>query len=174
MMIRLAASLCLALPLLVGCASPLFDVGKTETVLPVSRAWIDRRQVEYITTDVSDAAMAQMTGANYVPRLAQALPNAQRHSLVERVYKFTGAEQISVFQSAPKPVGAANADRDYSPLWRVVMVQWRKPDRLRELRSEEEVLAAADQDEVALDVTGIVVNCPITRAANGQALTGVR
>ena len=59
--------------LLSGCANPLFDVGKTETVLPLSKAWFESQIVEYITTDISDANMARMMGANYVPRLRDAL-----------------------------------------------------------------------------------------------------
>jgi hypothetical protein len=79
-----------------------------------------------------------------------------------------------VFQSAPLPTGGANADRSYSPLWRMVLVRWLKPGAVRELRSEEEVLAAQERGDLALEVTDIVVNCPITRSVDGLALKGVR
>ena len=160
--------------LLTGCASPFFDVGRTETVLPVSRAWVNGRVVEYVTTDISDLAMAQMMGANHVPRLADALRATPGSSIVERVYKFTGQEQFSIFQSGPLPVGAENRDQSYSPLWRVVMVRWLEPSRVRELKSEEELLQAEEKGELKLEVTGIVVNCPVTKAGQGQALRGVR
>ncbi|MDZ7856862.1 hypothetical protein [Sphaerotilus sp.] len=42
------------------------------------------------------------------------------------------------------------------------------------MKSEEALLAAEEKSEVALEVTDIVVNCPVTRAAGGQALRGVR
>lgn len=171
---RRVALLALAIPLLTACASPLFDVGRSETVLPVSRAWVDGRVVEYITTDISDLAMATKVGANHVPRLAAAVHAGPGHNLLERVYKFVGNEQISVFQSAPYPVGAENRDRDYSPLWRVVWVRWKDPASRRELKSEEDVLAAEQRSEVVLELTDIVVNCPVTRRASGQALRGVR
>ena len=173
-MLRAAQSAVLALSLLTACANPLFDVGRTETVLPVSRAWVDGRVVEYVTTDISDSTMAKMMGANHVPRLADAIGSSSGRSLVERVYKFSKEEQISVFQSAPSPVGAENRDRSYSPLWRVVFVHWAKPELVRELKSEEELLAAEDRGEATLEVTGIVVNCPVTRGNGGQALRGVR
>jgi hypothetical protein len=35
-------------------------------------------------------------------------------------------------------------------------------------------LAAEDKKEVSLEVTEIVINCPVTRSASGQALKGVR
>lgn len=160
--------------LLTACANPVFDVGRTEIVLPVSRAWVDGRVVEYVTTDISDLAMARMMGANHVPRLSAALGSAPGKSLVERVYKFPYEEQISVFQSAPGPVGAENQDRSYSPLWQVVLVKWVHPAAARELKSEEAVLAAEEKKELVLEVTKIVVNCPVTRAHGGQALKGVR
>ena len=159
---------------LAACASAPFVAGGAETAVPLSRAWFDGRKVDYITTDVSDAGMAQMLGVNHVPRLADALPAPGRRSVVERVYKFAGGEQISVFQSAPSTAGAGGAISAYSPLWRVVMVRRIQPAGGRELQSEEQVLAAAERGEVALDVTDIVVNCPITRSADGQALKGIR
>lgn len=167
-------SILVSASLLAGCASPLFDVGRTETVLPLSRAWIDGHAVEYVTTDISDLDMARMVGANYVPRLSEALRSSPGKSIVERVYKFPKGEQISVFQSAPRPVGAENQDRSYSPLWRVVLVNWNNAAAARELKSEEEVLSAEEKKEITLEVTGIVINCPVTRSQGGQALRGVR
>ena len=154
-------------------AQASFDQGKTETVLRVQRAWVDGRQVEYISTDVSDPNMAKANGVNYVPRLAEALGEG-RKSLTERVYKFPKGEQISVFPSAPLPAGAGNANTSYSPLWRIVMVTWLKADKVRELKSEEEILAAEEKGELALKVTNAVANCPVIGAADGTRLVGSR
>ncbi len=163
-----------SLSVLAACAGAPFVSGGAETAVPLSRAWIDGRKVEYITTDVSDAAMAQMLGVNYVPRLADALPDEGRRSVVERVYKFPGGEQISVFPSAPSPAGTSTTISTYSPLWRVVLVRPLRPAGWAELQSEEQVLAAAARGDVALELTKIVINCPITRLSNGQPLKGVR
>ena len=115
-----------------------------------------------------------MMGANHVPGLAAAARMPPGFSLVERVYKFHDEAQISIFQSAPNPVGAENQDRSYSPLWRVVFVRWLDQSVKRELKSEEELLAAEEKKEIALEVTDIIVNCPVTRTSKGQALKGVR
>lgn len=171
---RLLCLTAVCLSLLTACASPFFDVGRSETVLPVSRAWVDGRIVEYIVTDVSDLTMARMTGTNYVPSLAFTLDSAPGQSLIERVYKFPDEEQISIFQSAPDPVGPESQDRSYSPLWRVVLVRWNTAAPKRELKSEEALLAAEERLEVSLEVTDIVVNCPVTRSGDGQSLKGVR
>jgi hypothetical protein len=168
-LLLIAASL-----LLFGCASPLFDVGRSETVLPLSRAWIDGRLVEYVTTDVSDADTARMIGVNYAPRLAQGIKSAPGQSVLERVYKFEAGKQFSVFQSAPQPVGPESQDKSYSPLWRLVHVRWVDGAAPRELRSEEQILAAEERGQIRLEVTDIVVNCPITREVGGVGLRGVR
>ena len=165
--------LCTWLPaaLLSACAQAPLPPG--EVALPRQQAWVDGRRVEYVTTDISDAAMATQAGVNHVPRLAGALGTGPA-SLTERVYKFADGAQISVFASGPAPVGAPRPDPSYSPLWRLVLVRWAAGRSPRELRSEEAVLAAQASGEVELDVTGIVVNCPITRGADGSALRGVR
>jgi len=168
------AAAVLAASMLAGCASHSFDASRTETVLPLNRAWVDGRTVEYVTTDISDAAMAKAAGANYAPRLAGAVGITGRASVLERVYKFPGGEQASIFQSAPLPAGSANAVSAYSPLWRMVMVRWKTAANGRVLKSEEDLLAAEERGEVALEPTNVVVNCPVTRAADGSALRGVR
>lgn len=147
---------CLLLPalLLSGCAAP------PGVTLPLHQAWVDGRRVAYVTTDISDAAMAAEAGVHHVPRLAGAVGSGSA-SLTERVYKFADGAQISVFASAPAPVGSARPDPNYSPLWRLALVHWKPGRPSRELRSEEAVLAAVEAGDVGLELTGIVVNCPI-------------
>ena len=138
--------------------------------LPLKRAWVDGRQVEYITTDASDADVAREEGANYAPRLRNALPVPGGRSALERVYVFVDGSQPTVFQSAPKPTGADNRDTGYSPLWRMVKVSWLRNGMHALYRDEESILAGADRGELVIDVTGVVVNCPIIRSVDGQAL----
>ncbi|TXI44784.1 hypothetical protein [Methylophilus sp.] len=160
--------------MLAACATKSVDLGHTQTILPLNHAWVDGKKVEYITTDISDLNMAQSAGINFVPRLREAIAENGGRSILERVYKFPAGEQISIFQSAPSPIGGDNADKNYSPLWRLVLVKWLKLDKIRVLKSEAELLSAEDQAEVSLDVTDIVVNCPVTKDSNGKALSGVR
>lgn len=169
-----AFALMLTAALLAGCAGQGFDVNRAETVLPLKRAWVDGRTVDYITTDVSDAVMARAEGANYAPRLAGAVDITGKASILERVYMFPGGEQINIFQSAPVPTGATNTVAAYSPLWRLVVVRWQVPVMGRVLKSEEELLAAEERGDVALEQTEVVVNCPVTRGTDGRALRGVR
>ena len=143
----------LLLPLLLSACA-------TGVTLPRQQAWVEGRRVEYVTTDISDAAMAAQAGVHHVPRLAGAL-GVGVASLTERVYKFSDGAQISVFASGPAPQGSARPDPNYSPLWRLALVHWKPGRPARELRSEEAVLGAVEAGDVELEVTGIVVNCPI-------------
>ena len=156
-----------------SACSAFTGAGLAPTVsLPLNQAWVDGQKVEYVTTDISDPAMAQALGVNLVPRLAQAIAAPGSASVLERVYKFSDDAQITVFQSAPSPTGPGNADRSYSPLWRMVLVKWLRKDAVRELKSEEEILRAVDDHELSMELTQIVVNCPITRSVDGQAIKG--
>lgn len=157
--------------MLAACAQAPLRSG--EAVLPLQQAWVEGRRVDYVTTDISDAAMAAQMGVNHVPRLKDAL-GVGRASLTERVYKFADNRQLSIFASAPQPLGSAKPDPNYSPLWRLVMLRWKPGAAVQELRSEEAVLAAESAGLLAVEPTDIVVNCPITRATDGTALRGVR
>lgn len=160
---------------LTACTSPpVTTAGLTEVVLPLNHAWVDGHKVGYVTTDISDATMAQAAGVNYVPRLSKAAAQTGSNSLLERVYKFPDGEQISIFQSAPHPTGATNTILEYSPLWRMALVRWLKPERVRELKSEAELFSAEDAGELSIQVTQVVVNCPVVRGSDRQTLRGVR
>lgn len=142
--------------------------------LPLVSGWFQGKMVHYVTTDVSDPEAAKEMGANYVPRLAAALPAQPRApgqaGAVERIYSIRNFRQGSVLPSIPEPTGAGNSDRNYSPLWQVHKVNWLPGHAPRVLKSEEEVLAAADKGEVAIVQTGIVVNCPVIFSPQGGLL----
>lgn len=141
-----------------------------EVTLPLKEAWFEGQIVHYVSTDISDAGIAKKQGINHVPALADMLKPGMP---VEKAYKFPGDEQATVLPSIPRPVGGANADPTYSPLWVLVMVRWKPGITPRTLTSEEAVLAAEEKGEVQLTRTRIVANWPVVRA-HGAALQGVR
>ena len=171
----------LATFLIAGCAATPGANPSTHLQIPVLSGWYDGQPVLYLTTDISDAAVARDKGANFVPRLADALPPApgpmvvqpRLRSAVDKVYAVTNFSQGSVFASAPAPVGPASADKAYTPLWQMVTVTWQAGHTPRPLTSQEQVLAAAEQGQVRLEETRVVLNCPIVQHA-GTALPGTR
>ena len=149
---------------LLGSAAPAAEI-----TLPLREAWYEGRMVHHISTDISDQNLARKQGLNYVPALADAL----KAGPVEKAYKFPGDEQAAVLPSIPQPMGAENADKNYHPLWVLVMVRWKPGVAPHVLKSEEAVLQAEDKGEVELTRTKVVVNWPVLRV-EGTALPGVR
>ena len=165
-----ALSSCATLP-------PPIDKNQSGFVqLPLIAGWHEGQRVHYVTTDISDKDMAAKKSANYAPRLASTLPDSpqvpgQRNAL-ERIYAVTNFDQGSVLPSAPVPVGSGNADKAYSPLWRMFKVTWQKGSLPVTLRSEEEVLAAAERGLVTIVPTDVVVNCPVVYSERGGLIAG--
>lgn len=165
---------------LAGCASTASAPAGVQgsVTLPLQTAWFEGRKVRYVTTDVSDAEVARAKGANFVPRLRDLLvaaPGSPRRSMpVERVYSIEGFAQPTVFPSVPSPVGAGSTSRAYSPLWRMVKVQWQPGRTTRELRSEEAVLDAEERGDVKLVLTEVILNCPVVALDGDPPLTGAR
>jgi hypothetical protein len=146
--------------------------------LALSPAWFEGRIVHCVTTDVSDEGFAKLLGVNYVPRLAYALPPVGSPpgtpSAVEKVYLFPKGEQANIYPSSPVPVGAANKDRNYSPLWVVTLAQWKPGSHPRTLKSEEELLRASEKGELELTPTRVVANVAVVRDPQAGAIKGVK
>lgn len=170
-----ALSSCASLDDRVGAGNP----ASTHFVqIPLIDGWHDGQKIQYITTDVSDRNAATMLGANYAPRLVDAIPEQPRApgqaSVLERLYTVTNFTQVNIAPSSPTPVGAASTDRAYSPLWQMYEVSWLPGAIPRTLRSANEVLEAADRGEVSVKATQMVVNCAIVFSEKGGLLPGTR
>lgn len=163
--------------MLAACAHGPVPAGPPMVQLPLQKAWFEGEAVLYITTDVSHADVAAAKGANFAPRLAHALPAGPpqpgRRSSVDKVYAVTNHQQPNVFASAPRPVGPTSGDTAYSPLWQMVKVTWQAGRTPRELRSEEAVLDAAERNDVVLEPTPVVLNCPVVQRDGQGVLPGV-
>lgn len=160
-----------AAAVLAGCAS-----APPTVTLARQSGWHEGKQVYYITTDISEAGMANMMNANFAPRLADAVTAVPKppgeKSVLERVYKFTADAQDAVFASVPNPIGPTSRDTIYSPLWLVFWVTWKPGVEPQLLTSEEAILAAEEAGKVELKRTDIVINCPIVGSPAG-AMPGV-
>jgi hypothetical protein len=160
---------------------PVVTIAKGKLVtaeLPVVSGWYEGRAVQYITTDVSDKEIAKKKGLNFVPRLADAIPplphTPGQRSSVERIYSFTNFKQGGVLPSIPEPTGADSTNKNYSPLWQMYTVTWLPGHEPHVLRSEEEVLTAADKGQVSIKQTNIVINCPVIFSEQGGALPHIK
>lgn len=149
----------------------VFPESATAT-LPVVFCWYKGEVLFYIRTDTSDQATAQQQGLNYVPQLANVLTSSPK--AYDDIYTVTNFRQFNVVPSAPDPVGPNSADQDYQPLWQVSQVTWNTGSKPRTLRSEEEILAAAQGGEVTITKTNVVINCPIIFRPGAGKLPNVK
>ncbi len=179
-MLRNCLIACLSGTILGACsATPVKAVGGGPRIsMPASIGWYKDARIYYITPDISDAGMGQMTGANYAPRLRDAVPSYPKApgtlTVLERVYKFPGGEQDAVFASAPEPLGPQSHDTAYSPLWLLYTVKWKNTSgRKPALTNETAILNAEEAGELTVERTDIVINCPIVATASGARLPGV-
>lgn len=109
-------------------------------------------------------------------RAAQALPQTARSgewSAVDKVCGITNFTQSSVFASAPSPMGHANALHQRQPAVATGHRTWRPGHTPRTLKSEDDVLRAAEQGAVRLTTTRIVLNGPIVHRGSAGGLPGV-
>ena len=173
-----ARALCASILLLASaCTTVPAPPGAGQVQLPVLSGWFEGEEVFYVTTDVSHADVAEAKGANFAPRLLAALPAGKpepgRASALDKVYAVTNFKQASIFASAPFPMGSASRDTAYSPLWQMVKVTWAVGRMPQTLKSEEDVLAAADRGAVVLEPTSVILNCPIVHRGPKGGLPGV-
>ena len=178
-MFRTIAMFALMGPIVMGCSAPTVKpTGNALRIsMPAFAGWYADKRIYYITPDISDAGMGQMAGANYAPRLRDAVQSYPKTpgtlTVLERVYKFPGGEQDAVFASAPGPLGPQSRDTAYSPLWLLFAVKWSATATIRVLTNETAILAAQDNGELSIERTNIVINCPIVATASGEHLPDV-
>jgi hypothetical protein len=138
--------------------------------LPLTRGFVGGNEVFYISTEASDKDLADrltsLTGSRvaYAPALASA-PAAS----LANIYAFSnGIEGEGPLGFQPNVADSQPGNERYSPLWRINIVEWQQGAQVRELRSEEEILAASAAGEVTVTATEMAVNCPFVQWEGGS------
>jgi len=155
----------LAVALMAGAAGPAV-AGTPSITLRLNPGFYEGQKVFYVNTEASDPGLAAADGTTFVPKLANAIAAGATADL----FHVTNFTQPNVLDAVPYPVGPANSDPDYSPLWQVHLVTWRSGTTPRALRSEDEVRAAEAAGEVTVEATNIVVNCSVVHTPTGGTL----
>lgn len=138
--------------------------------LPLTKGYANGFEVFYISTEASDKGLAEhlteFTGARvaYTP----ALQKAPVESLAN-IYAFkNGIIGSGPLGFQPNVADSQPGDAKYSPLWKVNIVEWKSDVTPRELKSEDEVLDAAENGELTIEFTKLVVNCPFVQWNGGS------
>ena len=143
----------------------------TETRLPPVAGLYDGQRVFFVHPETSDPDVAEMlTGMMgdspvlVVPELADVPASAR-----DDVYVFAnGIEGTGPLGFQPDVFPSAPGDDAYRPLRTVVLVTWVDDGRARMLSSADEVTATAEDGDVLLETTDVVVNMPFLTWPGGQ------
>jgi hypothetical protein len=153
---------------LAACAPQQSEPAKAE--LPAGRAYAEGKEIFFVHTEASDAAVAEAltnmmrSPVVYVLTLASVPEDA-----LANVYVFTnGVEgsgpfgfQADVFDNPPGTDG-------YTPLRRLNVITWAEGAIARELKSVGEVLEAESNAELTVEQPGVVINMPFVVWDGGQ------
>jgi hypothetical protein len=154
----------------------VFDLSRANIPIdiPLSKGYVNGNEVFFITTDASDQKIAsQITSTtgfklNFAPLLSKAPNNA-----VAQFYVFeNGAKGDGTLGFQPNVANAQPGDANYSPIWKVNMVQWKKNGAAsspsQELKSEKQIMDAKDRGDLTVSSTQIYVNCPFLKWNGGS------
>ncbi len=140
--------------------------------LPLTPGYANGHSVFYISTEASDKDLASLmtnwTGARvaYAPALANTPPSA-----LSNIYAFkNGVEGTGPLGFQPNVADSEPGDSGYSPLWRIVLVEWKEGIVPSELKSEEEITSAVQEGRVSIEPTSMVVNCPFVKWEGGSLM----
>lgn len=114
----------------------------------------DGHKDTYLSTDVSNNAQAMAMHINFAPTLGRTPMGA-----TPPIYLVKGrstGNQLAVFGSQP-------GEKDYSPVWREVIVQWKPNVKPVLLKQDNQILKLAKKSKLTLRHTNIVLNCPIIK-----------
>lgn len=138
--------------------------------LPLTRGFADGNEVFYISTEASDAELADhlsnLTGSRVVfaPSLARSPPAS-----LANIYAFeNGIQGSGPLGFQPNVADSQPGDSEYSPLWRIILVKWGEGVTATELKSEQEILAAQQEGKLTISVSTMVVNCPFVHWQGGS------
>ena len=138
--------------------------------IPMKQGYVNGNPVFYINTDISDQKLADLltktTGfkVNFAPLIAQAPSDG-----VAQFYVFkNGLNGNGTLGFQPTVGNAQPGDANYSPLWKINIVEWKSGVTPTQLKSEKEVLDAKARGDLTITPTNIVANCPFIQWHGGS------
>lgn len=142
----------------------------SQELAPTVKGYANGGEVLFIHTEASDPQVAAMLTRMMGPQVVLAPQLALvPETALSRVYVFTnGVSGGGPFGFQPDVFDSLPGDPSYSPLRGVHLVAWQQGTAPQELRSAEEVRAAASQGQVIITRPGAVVNMPILAWPGGH------
>jgi hypothetical protein len=137
--------------------------------IPLVMGYADGNEVFYITTEASHEEVAdhlsELIGFRVV--YTPALKNTPEDALAN-IYEFTnGVAGSGPLGFQPNVADSQPGDPEYSPAWAVQHVTWADESIARELTSEDQIMEALASDQLTIEETGVIVNCPFIQWEGG-------
>jgi hypothetical protein len=159
-----------------GGTTTTMEQNLTKTALPVTlpltRGYANGHEVFYISTEASDKGLADhltnVTGSRvaYAPSLSHTPASS-----LANIYAFkNGIAGSGPLGFQPNVADSQPGDAKYSPIWRIITVEWKQGISATELKSEQEILAAAQEGKVTIEPTSMLVNCPFVQWEGGKLM----
>ncbi|HEX6509832.1 MAG TPA: hypothetical protein VF221_19575 [Chloroflexota bacterium] len=110
----------------------------------------------YVSTDTSNKAQAAAWHINF----SAALAAAHGSPAIYLVQGRAAPKQVAVFGSQP-------GEKDYSPLWTEVRVNWKAGAKPVLLTSDNQILSLSQKGKLTVHPTSTILNCPIIKVGKG-------
>lgn len=130
---------------------------------PVVTGWAHGRSVDYLLEEISDPAVAKLMKekTGFDVQVVRSLEDVPRKALGDLYLFMNGIAGPNPFGFQRNVIDSLPGEPGYSPLWLHTFVKWNDPAKARELKSEEDIQAAAKAGEVTLEGSKLVINCPV-------------
>ena len=150
---------------LVYVGGQIIEIDKEEmTVTFVAhRGWgPDGRTIYYIVTDATPSKSAEMMGVPHSSTSSDLISNSAAVDLFQFQNGITGSGPLG-FQ--PGIAAAAPGDENYSPMWRIYLVEWNDPDSAKILETQSDINSFKEEGKITVSIarpmnSEHVVNCP--------------
>ena len=127
------------------------------------RGWgPDGKSIYYIVTDATPSGPAEMMGVTSTPTSAKLIANSAAVDLFQFTNGIKGSGPMG-FQ--PGIAAGAPGDANYSPMWRIFVVDWKDPTDAALLQTTDDINFYANEGKINVNLarpmdSDHIVNCP--------------
>ncbi len=143
----------------------ILDIDTEEMIVTfiAHRGWgPDGKTIYYIVTDATPTGPAEMMGVTDAPTAANLIDKAAAADLFQFSNGIKGSGPVG-FQAGI--AAAAPGDENYSPMWRIFMIEWNDPENAKLLETKADIDEFQSEDLISVNLarpmnSDHIVNCP--------------
>ena len=143
----------------------ILDIDTEEMIVTfiAHRGWgPDGKTIYCIVTDATPTGPAEMMGVTDAPTAANLIDKAAAADLFQFSNGIKGSGPVG-FQAGI--AAAAPGDENYSPMWRIFMIEWNDPENAKLLETKADIDEFQSEDLISVNLarpmnSDHIVNCP--------------